>query len=143
MNIKQAREQLELTVKAYLQKNAFGEYEIPVQKQRPVFLIGAPGIGKTAIVEQVSSALGIGLLSYQAYLRTNSGPALEQCIAARDIQMLKCFCARKIPQREAVEAALRETLSKHMVEFTAVLTAYRNTFREQSVFEKMMELSLP
>lgn len=64
MNIKQAREQLELTVKAYLQKNAFGEYEIPVQKQRPVFLIGAPGIGKTAIVEQVSSALGIGLLSY-------------------------------------------------------------------------------
>lgn len=81
--------------------------------------------------------------SYQAYLRTNSSPALEQCIAARDIQMLKCFCARKIPQREAVEAALRETLSKHMVEFTAVLTAYRNTFREQSVFEKMMELSLP
>ena len=64
MNIKQAKEQLKLAIKAYLQKNEFDEYEIPSQKQRPIFLMGAPGIGKTAIVEQISCELGIGLLSY-------------------------------------------------------------------------------
>ena len=42
----------------------FGDYIIPIEKQRPIFLMGAPGIGKTAIMEQVASELGVGLVSY-------------------------------------------------------------------------------
>jgi hypothetical protein len=49
---------------AYFTKNEFGEYIIPIEKQRPIFLLGAPGIGKTAIMEQVASELGVGLVSY-------------------------------------------------------------------------------
>lgn len=64
MNIKEAKEQIKHTVKAYLTKDSLGRYLIPPQKQRPVFLMGPPGIGKTAIMEQISSELGIGLLSY-------------------------------------------------------------------------------
>lgn len=64
MNIKEAKEQIKNTVKAYLTKNANGRYMIPPHKQRPIFLMGPPGIGKTAIMEQISSELGIGLLSY-------------------------------------------------------------------------------
>ena len=64
MNIKEAKEQIKNTVKAYLTKNQSGRYMIPPQKQRPIFLMGPPGIGKTAIMEQISSELGIGLLSY-------------------------------------------------------------------------------
>ena len=37
---------------------------MPVEKQRPVFLMGPPGIGKTAVMEQIASEMGVGLLSY-------------------------------------------------------------------------------
>lgn len=64
MNIKQAKEYIKSAVNIYLKKNEFGEYRVPVVRQRPIFLLGAPGIGKTAIMEQISQELGIGLVSY-------------------------------------------------------------------------------
>ena len=64
MNIKEAKEQIKNTVISYLSKDEFGRYEIPANKQRPVFLMGPPGIGKTEIMSQIASELGIGLLSY-------------------------------------------------------------------------------
>ena len=64
MNIKKAKETVEATVVSYLTKNEYGEYEIPTKEQRPIFLMGAPGIGKTDIMSQVASELGISLLTY-------------------------------------------------------------------------------
>lgn len=64
MNIKQAKEQIENAVTAYFTKDEYGNYVIPVHQQRPVFLMGAPGIGKTAIMEQIAAELGVGLISY-------------------------------------------------------------------------------
>lgn len=64
MNIKQAKDYIENTVRLYLKKDEFGEYRIPVVRQRPVFLLGAPGIGKTAIMEQIAQELSIALVSY-------------------------------------------------------------------------------
>ncbi len=64
MNIKEAKEQIENAVMAYFSKDEFGNYEIPIERQRPVFLMGAPGIGKTAIMEQIAQEMGIGLISY-------------------------------------------------------------------------------
>ena len=64
MNISKAKDQVKGAVRAYLTKDDLGNYEIPVEKQRPLLLIGPPGIGKTAIMEQISSELGIGLISY-------------------------------------------------------------------------------
>ena len=64
MNIEEAKEEIKRTVKAYHQKDASGCYKIPVERQRPLFLMGPPGIGKTAIVEQVAEELGINLISY-------------------------------------------------------------------------------
>lgn len=64
MNIAEAKEYIKNTVSIYLKKDEFGDYRIPVMKQRPVFLVGAPGIGKTAIMEQIASELGIALVSY-------------------------------------------------------------------------------
>ena len=51
-------------MKAYFTKDEFGAYRIPIEKQRPVFMIGPPGIGKTAIMEQIAAELGVGLVSY-------------------------------------------------------------------------------
>lgn len=64
MNIKQAKENIKNAVAAYLAKDKFGNLIIPVERQRPLFLIGAPGIGKTAVMEQVAEELKIGLVSY-------------------------------------------------------------------------------
>ena len=54
MNIKRAKQEIKNTIQVYLTKNAHGEYEIPSMRQRPVLLIGPPGIGKTQIMEQVA-----------------------------------------------------------------------------------------
>ena len=64
MNIQEAKEEIRKTVEIYLEKDDFGEYAIPFMKQRPIFMIGAPGIGKTAVVEQIAAEMGIGLVSY-------------------------------------------------------------------------------
>ena len=64
MNIKEAKEQIRNAITAYFSKDAFGNYEIPIERQRPVFLMGPPGIGKTAIMEQIAAELGVGLVSY-------------------------------------------------------------------------------
>lgn len=64
MNIKQAKEYIKNSINLYLKKNEFGEYRVPVVRQRPIFLLGAPGIGKTAIMEQIAQELGVALVSY-------------------------------------------------------------------------------
>lgn len=64
MNIKEAKKQIKNAVIAYRTRNAYGQPMLPLHKQRPVFLIGAPGIGKTAIMEQIAQELGILLVSY-------------------------------------------------------------------------------
>ena len=64
MNIKRAKQEIKDSIQAYLLKNEYGEYEIPVIRQRPILLIGAPGIGKTQIMEQIARECKIGLVAY-------------------------------------------------------------------------------
>lgn len=64
MNIKQAKEQIKNAMTAYFTRDGTGEYALPVHQQRPVFLMGPPGIGKTAVMEQIAGEMGVALLSY-------------------------------------------------------------------------------
>ena len=64
MNILRAKQEIIRTVKAYLAKDEDGQYLIPSVHQRPILLMGPPGIGKTAIMEQAASECGISLVSY-------------------------------------------------------------------------------
>lgn len=64
MNIKQAKEQIKNAMTAYFSKDEYGNFYIPIHEQRPVFMMGPPGIGKTAIMEQIAAELGVGLVSY-------------------------------------------------------------------------------
>ncbi|MCQ2560117.1 MAG: AAA family ATPase, partial [Clostridia bacterium] len=64
MNIAEAKEQIKNSIQIYLKKNQFGDYRIPLVHQRPVFLLGSPGIGKTAIMEQIAQELNIALVVY-------------------------------------------------------------------------------
>ncbi len=57
MNIQEAKEEIKKTVRAYTARTAAGTFRIPVPRQRPVLLIGPPGIGKTAIMEQIAGSV--------------------------------------------------------------------------------------
>ena len=64
MNIAEAKHQIRDAMRAYFTRDEFGNFRIPAESQRPVFLMGPPGIGKTAIMKQVADELGVGLVSY-------------------------------------------------------------------------------
>lgn len=64
MNIKQAKEQVKNTVKAYLTQDGHGRWMVPVVAQRPILLMGPPGVGKTAIAQQAAQECGVALVSY-------------------------------------------------------------------------------
>ncbi len=64
MNIQEAKDCVRDAVAAYLDTDAGGSYLIPRARQRPLVVMGAPGLGKTAIMSQVAAELGIGYVGY-------------------------------------------------------------------------------
>ncbi len=64
MNIKRAKEEIRSAIEAYLMKDEYGDYLIPAIRQRPMLLMGPPGIGKTQIMAQIAKECGISLVSY-------------------------------------------------------------------------------
>ncbi len=64
MNIKRAKQEIKNTIRAYQLKNADGTYRIPLIRQRPVLLMGPPGVGKTQIMEQIAEECDLPLVSY-------------------------------------------------------------------------------
>lgn len=64
MNIKRAKQEIKDSIEAYLAKDEFGEYRIPAIRQRPILLMGPPGIGKTQVMEQIAKECKIGLVAY-------------------------------------------------------------------------------
>ena len=64
MDIAQAKQELRRTIRAYTAKTEDGVYRMPRRMQRPVLLIGPPGIGKTAILSQLAQEEHIGLAAY-------------------------------------------------------------------------------
>ena len=86
MNIAKAKDYIKDTVELYLKKDEFGDYKIPVVRQRPVFLLGAPGIGKTAIMSQIASELGIALVSYSMTHHTRQSALGLPFIKEKDLR---------------------------------------------------------
>lgn len=64
MNIQEAKEEIKNTLQAYLKKREDGTYAFPLLRQRPILLMGPPGIGKTAIMEQIARECQVGLVAY-------------------------------------------------------------------------------
>lgn len=91
MNIKQAKQEIINTVQAYLTKDETGEYAIPVERQRPVLLIGPPGIGKTAIMEQVARECNINLVSYTITHHTRQSATVCRLFQRKTTTEMKCL----------------------------------------------------
>ena len=90
MNIKEAKNYIKDSVRIYLKKDEEGDYRIPVVRQRPIFLLGAPGIGKTAIMEQIAQELGIALVSYSMTHHTRQSALGLPFIVHREYEGMSC-----------------------------------------------------
>ncbi len=64
MNIQEAKDSIASAVRAYMSKDAAGRPAVPVRSQRPILVLGAPGLGKTAIMSQIASEMDVGFVSY-------------------------------------------------------------------------------
>ena len=64
MNILQAKQEIEAALDVYHRKDEDGMYVYPPVRQRPILLMGPPGIGKSAVMEQIARERGIGFVSY-------------------------------------------------------------------------------
>ena len=82
MNIREAIHQTEIALRAYLARDERGMPLIPIESQRPIYLLGAPGVGKTAAAEEVARRLDVGLVSYTLTHHTRqSALGLPQIVA--------------------------------------------------------------
>ena len=64
MDIRKAKANIKDCAVSYFAKKPNGQYLIPPEKQRPVFMMGPPGVGKTDVAEQAARELGVPFLSY-------------------------------------------------------------------------------
>ena len=64
MNIQEAKQEIVNTLRAYHSRDENGRYRFPLVRQRPILLMGPPGVGKTAIMEQIAAEEGVGLVAY-------------------------------------------------------------------------------
>ena len=63
-SVKEVKEEIKKGIRAYIQKDEQGEYCLKSVNRIPFYLEGKPGIGKTEIVRQVASELGIGFVNF-------------------------------------------------------------------------------
>ena len=72
MNIKRAKEEIKNCIQVYFMKDGHGEYMLPAIRQRPVLLMGPPGIGKTQIMEQIARECRVGLVIWETRILASS-----------------------------------------------------------------------
>ncbi len=64
VNIKKAKKQIRNAMELYLKEDRWGDPCIPESEQRPIVLMGPPGIGKTAVVSQLAEEMELAFVSY-------------------------------------------------------------------------------
>ena len=86
MNIQEAKETIETALRAYFARDEIGFPLVPLRQQRPILLIGPPGIGKTAIMEQIAEECGVGLVAYTMTHHTRQSAMGLPEICKREIE---------------------------------------------------------
>lgn len=71
-NIKTAKQATRDAITGYLHKNQENQYVMRERNRLPIYLEGAPGIGKTEIVEQLCEELEIGFVSFSMVHHTRN-----------------------------------------------------------------------
>ena len=96
MNIQEAKQEIIHTMQAYLRKDDAGNYLFPAVHQRPILLMGPPGIGKTAIMEQVARRCGVGLVALPSPTTPARAPSACPILRKKPTAGRSCL-SRNIP----------------------------------------------
>ena len=86
MNIQDAKQEIKNALRTYFRRDETGRYVFPAACQRPLLLMGPPGIGKTAVVAQAAADAGVGLVSYTMTHHTRQSAIGLPHIETRDYQ---------------------------------------------------------
>ena len=70
--IAEAKDSIKSGIRGYLLKDTNGAYILKETSRLPFYLEGAPGIGKTEIVNQIATELGIGYVSFSLVHHTRN-----------------------------------------------------------------------
>ncbi len=62
MNLSEVKETVKSVLTVYFEKDKDGYYLVPPERQRPILLLGDPGVGKTEGVSQVAKELKVGFV---------------------------------------------------------------------------------
>ena len=133
MNIKKAKEDIKNTVRAYLKKDNYGQYAIPSIRQRPVLLMGPPGIGKTQIMQQIAQECNIGLVAYTITHHTRQSAVGLPFIKEKTFDG-KSYSVTEYTMSEIIYSIYQymEESGKKKVSFLLMkLTAFRKPSRQQ------------
>ena len=84
MDIQRAKEEIKCAVQAYLATDDVGRPLIPPVRQRPILLMGPPGVGKTQIMEQIAQECDIALVAYTITHHTRQSAVGLPFIRERD-----------------------------------------------------------
>ncbi len=94
MNIQDAKDYVKDAIEAYLSKDEAGNYKIPRARQRPIMLLGAPGLGKTAIMSQIAAELNIGYVAYTITHHTRQSAIGLPMIEKAEYDGIECTVTR-------------------------------------------------
>lgn len=83
--IKEAKDLVRKAVETYLAKDDNKNYILPMEKQRPLFINGPAGVGKTDIVYQVAKEMQIGFVSYNLTHHTRQSAIGMPSIVNREV----------------------------------------------------------
>lgn len=86
VTIREAKELLKNCVAEYMEKDEKGAYCLPQNKQRPVYLLGAAGIGKTEIAAQAARECGVGFVGCSLNHYTRQSAAGMPAIVTREYE---------------------------------------------------------
>lgn len=70
--VEEAKNAVKTAVRGYLCKGADGSYLMKERNRLPIYLEGPPGIGKTEIVEQIATELGLGFVGFSLVHHTRN-----------------------------------------------------------------------
>lgn len=91
MNIQEAKDSVKDAIGTYLGRNAAGLFRVSRSRQRPIMLMGPPGLGKTAIVSQIAAEMKIGFVSYTITHHTRQSAIGLPTISTRIFDGKECI----------------------------------------------------
>ena len=103
ISIKIAKEKIQEGIKIYLDKDEYGHYRLSRELQRPFFILGPAGVGKTEMAEQLAKEMNLGFVSYSMTHHTRQSVIGLPAIVSRSIGTVN-YQATEYTMSEIVDA---------------------------------------